>query len=105
MASLPISEKYEAYANSVKAALDEAGIRAEIDMRSEKIGYKIREAQMKKIPYMLVVGQQEEAEGKVAVRSRFMGDEGAIALNEFISNIKEEIATRIQRPVEVKKEN
>ena len=102
---LPISEKYEAYANSVKAALDEAGIRAEIDMRSEKIGYKIREAQMKKIPYMLVVGQQEEAEGKVAVRSRFMGDEGAIALNEFISNIKEEIATRIQRPVEVKKEN
>ena len=102
---LPISEKYEAYANSVKDALDEAGIRAEIDMRSEKIGYKIREAQMKKIPYMLVVGQQEEAEGKVAVRSRFMGDEGAIALNEFISNIKEEIATRIQRPVEVKKEN
>ena len=100
---LPISEKYEAYANSVKAALDEAGIRAEIDMRSEKIGYKIREAQMKKIPYMLVVGQQEEAEGKVAVRSRFMGDEGAIALNEFISNIKEEIATRIQRPVVVKK--
>ena len=102
---LPISEKYEAYANSVKAALDEAGIRAEIDMRSEKIGYKIREAQMKKIPYMLVVGQQEEAEGKVAVRSRFMGDEGAIALNEFISNIKEEIAARINRPVEVKKEN
>ncbi len=102
---LPISEKYEAYANSVKAALDEAGIRAEIDMRSEKIGYKIREAQMKKIPYMLVVGQQEEAEGKVAVRSRFKGDEGAIALDEFISNIKEEIATRIQRPVEVKKEN
>ena len=102
---LPISEKYEAYANSVKAALDEAGIRAEIDMRSEKIGYKIREAQMKKIPYMLVVGQQEEAEGKVAVRSRFKGDEGACGLDEFISNIKEEIATRINRPVEVKKEN
>ena len=102
---LPISEKYEAYANSVKAALDEAGIRAEIDMRSEKIGYKIREAQMKKIPYMLVVGQQEEAEGKVAVRSRFKGDEGACDLGEFISNIKEEIAARMNRPVEVKKEN
>ncbi len=102
---LPISEKYEAYANSVKAALDAAGIRAEIDMRSEKIGYKIREAQMKKIPYMLVVGQQEEAEGKVAVRSRFKGDEGAFGLDEFISNIKEEIATRINRPIEVKKEN
>lgn len=102
---LPISEKYETYANSVKAALDEAGIRAELDMRSEKIGYKIREAQMKKIPYMLVVGQQEEADGTVAVRSRFKGDEGACALAEFISNIKEEIAERVNRPVEVKKEN
>ena len=101
---LPISEKYEAYANSVKAALDDAGIRAEIDMRSEKIGYKIREAQMKKIPYMLVVGQQEEAEGKVAVRSRFKGDEGACALDEFIANIKNEIASRENRPVEVKRD-
>ena len=101
---LPISEKYEAYANSVKAALDEAGIRAEIDMRSEKIGYKIREAQMKKIPYMLVVGQQEEADGTVAVRSRFKGDEGACALNDFITNIKAEIASRENRPVEKKED-
>ena len=59
---LPISEKYEEYAKSVKAQLDEAGIRAEIDLRSEKIGYKIREAQTQKIPYMLVVGQKEEAD-------------------------------------------
>ena len=74
---LPISEKYEEYAKSVKAALDAADIRAEIDLRSEKIGYKIREAQGQKIPYMLVVGQKEQADGTVSVRSRFKGDEGA----------------------------
>ena len=67
---LPISEKYEEYAKSVKEALDAADIRAEIDLRSEKIGYKIREAQGQKIPYMLVVGQKEQADGTVAVRSR-----------------------------------
>ena len=98
---LPISEKYEEYAKSVKAALDAADIRAEIDLRSEKIGYKIREAQ---IPYMLVVGQKEQADGTVSVRSRFKGDEGAEDLNVFIANIKAEIAGRVNRPVEVKKE-
>ena len=103
---LPISEKYEEYAKSVKAQLDEAGIRAEIDLRSEKIGYKIREAQTQKIPYMLVVGQKEEADGTVSVRSRFKGDEGSRELSGFISDIKEEIAGRVNRPVEVeKKEN
>ena len=103
---LPISEKYEEYAKSVKAQLDEAGIRAEIDLRSEKIGYKIREAQTHKIPYMLVVGQKEEADGTVSVRSRFKGDEGSRELSSFISDVKEEIAGRVNRPVEVeKKEN
>ena len=103
---LPISEKYEEYAKSVKAQLDEAGIRAEIDLRSEKIGYKIREAQTQKIPYMLVVGQKEEADGTVSVRSRFKGDEGSRELSGFIFDIKEEIAGRVNRPVEVeKKEN
>ena len=103
---LPISEKYEEYAKSVKAQLDEAGIRAEIDLRSEKIGYKIREAQTQKIPYMLVVGQKEEAVGTVSVRSRFKGDEGSRELSSFISDVKEEIAGRVNRPVEVeKKEN
>lgn len=103
---LPISEKYEEYAKSVKAQLDEAGIRAEIDLRSEKIGYKIREAQTQKIPYMLVVGQKEEADGTVSVRSRFKGDEGSRELSGFISDVKEEIAGRVSRPVEVeKKEN
>ena len=101
---LPISEKYEEYAKSVKAALDAADIRAEIDLRSEKIGYKIREAQGQKIPYMLVVGQKEQADGTVSVRSRFKGDEGAEDFNVFIANIKAEIAGRVNRPVEVKKE-
>ena len=101
---LPISEKYEEYAKSVKAALDAADIRAEIDLRSEKIGYKIREAQGQKIPYMLVVGQKEQADGTVSVRSRFKGDEGAEDLNVSIANIKAEIAGRVNRPVEVKKE-
>ena len=101
---LPISEKYEEYAKSVKAALDAVDIRAEIDLRSEKIGYKIREAQGQKIPYMLVVGQKEQADGTVSVRSRFKGDEGAEDLNVFIANIKAEIAGRVNRPVEVKKE-
>ena len=100
---LPISEKYEEYAKSVKAQLDEAGIRAEIDLRSEKIGYKIREAQTQKIPYMLVIGQKEEADGTVSVRSRFKGDEGSRELSGFISDVKEEIAGRVNRPVEVEK--
>ena len=102
---LPISEKYEEYAKSVKEALDAADIRAEIDLRSEKIGYKIREAQGQKIPYMLVVGQKEQADRTVAVRSRFKGDEGAKDLNAFIADIQAEIASRINRPVEVKKED
>ena len=72
-------------------ALKEAGIRAEIDTRAEKIGYKIREAQMKKIPYMLVVGAKEEEEEKVSVRSRKQGDEGQCGLGEFVEMIKEEI--------------
>ena len=101
---LPISEKYEEYAKSVKAVLDAADIRAEIDLRSEKIGYKIREAQGQKIPYMLVVGQKEQSDGTVSVRSRFKGDEGAEDLNVFIANIKAEITGRVNRPVEVKKE-
>ncbi len=98
---LPISEKYEAYAQTVKNTLDKAGIRAEIDLRSEKIGYKIREAQTQKIPYMLVVGQKEESEHCVSVRSRFKGDEGPASLSAFIDSIKEEIASRTAKKVEV----
>lgn len=94
---LPISDKYMDYANGVKEKLDSAGIRAEVDTRSEKIGYKIREAQTSKIPYMLVVGQREEEEGTVAVRSRAAGDEGAKALDVFISEILTEIKTKESR--------
>ena len=91
---LPISDKYLDYAGKVLEDLKEAGIRAEIDSCAEKIGYKIREAQMKKIPYMLVVGAKEEEEGKVSVRSRFAGDEGQCGLEEFIEQIKEEVAAK-----------
>ena len=98
---LPISEKYMDYANKVINDLKDAGIRTEIDDRAEKIGYKIREARLQKIPYMLVVGAKEEEEGKVSVRSRFMGDEGAKDLNEFIDSVKEEIKNRENRKVEV----
>ena len=98
---LPISEKYMDYANKVMNDLKDAGIRTEIDDRAEKIGYKIREARLQKIPYMLVVGAKEEEEGKVSVRSRFMGDEGAKDLNEFIDSVKEEIKNCENRKVEV----
>lgn len=94
---LPISDKYTEYAANVLAQLEKAGIRAEVDTRAEKIGYKIREAQMNKIPYMLVVGAKEEEEGLVAVRSRFAGDEGQKALDAFIEDIKSEIAGKIAR--------
>ena len=98
---LPISEKHMDYAEKVLGALKDAGIRAEVDSPREKIGYKIREARLQKIPYMLVVGAKEEEEGKVAVRSRFLGDEGAKSLDEFIASIKEEIRNRENRKVEV----
>lgn len=101
---LPISDKYMDYAEKVKAALDAENIRAEVDTRSEKIGYKIREAQKNKIPYMLVVGQKEEEDGAVSVRSRFKGDEGQTSLESFIENIKKEIVSREARAVEVKAE-
>ena len=101
---LPISDKYMDYAGKVLDDLKENGIRAEIDTRAEKIGYKIREARLQKIPYMLVVGAKEEEEGKVSVRSRFLGDEGAKDLSVFVSDIKEEIRTRANRKVEVQEE-
>ena len=97
---LPISDKYEAYANEVLKELKRNGIDATADQRSEKIGFKIREARLDKIPYMLVVGQQEEADGTVSVRSRFAGDEGVKPLKEFISAVCEEIRTKeIRREV------
>ena len=97
---LPISDKYIAYADKVADALEQAGIRTEVDKKSEKIGYKIREAQLQKIPYMLVVGEKEEAEGKVSVRSRWAGDEGQKALEEFIASVTEEIKNKENKAAE-----
>ena len=94
---LPISDKYMDYAQNVLNKLTEAGIRAEVDIRAEKIGYKIREAQTAKIPYMLVVGQKEEEENTVSVRSRADGDEGARSLDTFIADILKEIETKENR--------
>ncbi len=96
---LPISDKFIEYGDKVRQRLEEAGIRVELDTRSEKIGYKIREAQMQKIPYMLIVGQKEQEESKVSVRSRFAGDEGQKSMDEFIAGVKEEIASRTAKEV------
>ncbi len=96
---LPISDKFIEYGDKVRQRLDEAGIRVELDTRSEKIGYKIREAQMQKIPYMLIVGQKEQEESKVSVRSRFAGDEGQKSMDEFIAGVKEEVASRTAKEV------
>ncbi len=91
---LPISDKYSAYADEVAKELKRNGIDATVDARSEKIGFKIREARLDKLPYMLVVGQQEEADHTVSVRSRFAGDEGVKPLGEFITAIAKEIRTK-----------
>ena len=103
---LPISDKYEAYADEVLKELKANGIDASVDKRSEKIGFKIREARLAKLPYMLVVGQQEEAEHTVSVRSRFAGDEGVKPLAEFVEAICAEIRTkeiRTEMPEEARK--
>jgi threonyl-tRNA synthetase len=94
---LPISDRFEAYAKEVTEALEEAGIRAEADLRSEKIGYKIRSAQLEKVPFMLIVGEKEEADKLVAVRSRYAGDEGQKTLPEFIEEIRSEIDSKVIR--------
>lgn len=97
---LPISEKYLDYAGKVQKTLFENGIRSTVDERSEKIGYKIREARLKKVPYMLVVGQKEEEENTVSVRSRFLGDEGQKPLEVFLEAILKEINTKEIRKTE-----
>ena len=90
----PISDKYEDYANEVLRELKANGIDATVDNRSEKIGFKIREARLDRLPYMLVVGQQEEADRTVSVRSRFAGDEGVKPIGQFIEDVCREIRTK-----------
>lgn len=101
---LPISEKYKDYAEQVNAELKKNGIRSSVDNRSEKIGYKIRETRLAKVPYMLVVGAKEAEEGVVSVRSRYLGDEGAKKLDDFIAAITKEIRTKEIRKIEVQEE-
>ena len=91
---LPISEKHVEYAEKLRKAFKDAYVRVELDDRSEKIGYKIRQAQMEKVSYMLVVGDKEVEEGKVAVRKRGVGEQGAIPWEEFLANITQEIKDR-----------
>lgn len=91
---LPIGERQHEYANEVKARLDDAGIRVEIDDRNEKIGYKIREAQLEKAPYMLVLGDKEVEAKTIGVRSRKEGDQGQVGIDEFIEKLLTEIATK-----------
>ena len=102
---LPISEKYADYAEKVQKELKKNGVLATVDNRSEKIGYRIRASRLDRVPYMLVVGQKEEEEGVVSVRSRFLGDEGQKPLQTFIDDICKEIRTREIRKIEVTEEN
>lgn len=101
---LPISEKYHTYAEQVLEELKKNGIDAAIDERSEKIGFKIREARLDRLPYMLIVGQKEEEEKVVSVRSRFKGDEGQKPLAEFIEAVCSEIRTKEIRTIETQEE-
>ncbi len=98
---LPISEKYADYAAKIEKELKDNGIRCSVDNRSEKIGFKIRESRLNRVPYMLVVGQKEEEENKVSVRSRYLGDEGQKDLSDFIDAISKEIRTKEIRKIEV----
>lgn len=97
---IPISEKFHDYAAQVEAKLREKGIRCSVDRRSEKMGYKIREARLERVPYMLVVGAKEEEDGVVSVRSRYLGDEGQKPLDVFAEEIVEEIRTKKIRKIE-----
>jgi len=99
VAVLSISERFNDYSNEVIAALKQAGIRVEPVLGPDKIGAKIREASMQKIPYMLIIGEKELAERKVAVRHRTAGDKGAMPLADLVERLKQEVATKALGPV------
>ena len=101
---LPISEKYADYAEKVRKELARNDIDVTVDNRSEKIGYKIRDARLSRLPYMLIVGEKEEAEGLVSVRSRFAGDEGQKSIDAFVEQICKEIRTKEIRKEEVQED-
>jgi threonyl-tRNA synthetase len=93
---LPIADRHLDYGRSVRDALKASGLRADLDERQEKIGYKIREAQLQKIPYMLVVGDREAADGTVSVRTRSGGDQGPKSVNDFLGLAREEIERKAE---------
>ena len=93
---LPISEHFLDYANEINNKLIQLGIRTEIDSRSEKIGYKIREAQLEKVPYMIIAGEKEQSSNQVSVRSRSAGDKGTMSLEKFIFALQEEIKNHVK---------
>ena len=95
---LPISEKYLDYAETINKQLKANGILSTVDVRSEKIGYKLRELRLQKIPYALIVGEKEMANNKVAMWTRTSGDKGSIDLNDFISIVKNDIQNKNLRP-------
>ena len=90
---MPISGYFDEYAIKVTKALEDAGIRVESDLRNEKIGYRVREAQLSKVPYMLIVGADEQEAGTVSVRARKEGEGGVMTIDEFIAKVKNETAT------------
>ena len=90
---LPVTDRAHDYSAQLRKTLKAAGLRAEVDTRSEKIGYKIREAQMEKVPFMLVIGDKEVEGGSVAVRARAAGDLGSMTVEEFLSLIRQKIET------------
>ena len=91
---LPVSEKHLAYGRQVFQQLRQGGLRAELDERGEKLGYKVREAQVQKVPYMLVVGEREARDGTVSVRKRSGEDLGALPVERFLTEVTAEIRTR-----------
>ena len=97
---LPISEKFLDYANAVNAELVKAGIRSTVDERAEKIGYKLRDLRLQRIPYALIVGQKEQDEQLVSVWNRKAGDKGQFKLADFIAEIREDIDTKALSPKE-----
>ena len=96
VAILPISEKFVGYANNVKRYFDSVGVRATVDERNEKIGRKIRDNELKRIPYMLIVGEKEEAEGLVSVRKQGQGDQGQLKMEEFAAQLNAEVAEMLK---------
>jgi threonyl-tRNA synthetase len=91
---LPITDRHVGYAESVKQMLVEAGLRAEVDERGESVGRKIRDAEVRKIPYMLVVGDREQQAGEVSVRRHRKGDKGSVPLPEFAARLREQAENR-----------